>query len=421
VLQVLRPEGEGFQPVARLDGQPDIWRACFSSDGRLLAFGNSRGQVGIWDFRKGEMLFTLQAADYAAAGDSQVHLEGFSPDGRYLLTSGSTLRTWDLTTGKTAHQADFSILPAAGWFLNDSRLVGAFSGPRQSQLVNLQTSQVVQQILLARQQAYGKMVVSSDGKYLASSDGYDAVNVYPTGETQPIVHIAPLPGMLVGQAFRLDSQRLALFFALGDTVAGPNPQGLLEVWELKTGQMVLSQNTPLTEKVAYSLDGNQLLLSDNNTGRLYIYDAETGSILYVLDHSEAWPEHGGIWSPFSPAFAAAEIAGQSVFLAGEADGRIWLWKAQTGETLAIFGPIRLSQPPERLSPALSVLAVQPGGRILVSGSWDGILQFWDLRSGVLLGEQPAHNGKISAVSFRPDGKQFITSGEDQTLRLWELK
>lgn len=343
-----------------------------------------------------------------------MHLEGFSPAGRYLLTSGTTLSTWDLATGKTAHQADFTVLPSAGWFLNDNRLVGAFSGPRQSQLVNLRTSQVVQQIFLASQQAYEKLVISPDGKYLASSEGYDAVNVYPTGETEPIVHIAPLPGELVAQAFRKDSQRLALFFALADTSEGPNPQGLLEVWELKTGQLVLSQNTPLTEKVAYSLDGNQLLLSDNNTGMLYVHDAETGSILYALDH-------GGTWSPFSPAFGTAEIAGQSVFLSGEVDGRIWLWKAQTGETLAIFGPNRLSQPPERLSTAFSILAVQPGGHMLVSGSSDGILQFWDLRSGVLLGEQPAHNGKITAISFRPDGRQLITSGEDQTLRLWEIK
>ena len=411
VLQILRPEGEGFQSVAKLEGQPDIWSIQFSPDGHLLAFGNNRGQVGIWDFNHGKILSTFHTADDTQVGDQQVKIEAFSPDGRLLLTKGSgeILRIWELSTGKTVHQADFSTVPMAGWFLEDGRLVGAFSGPERSQLVNLHTNQVLHQIVHAPNRSYGKMAVSRNGKYIATSDFYDTFDVYLTGGKQAIIHIAPLPGWFIQQTFRSDGEQLAVFFVLNDTVAGPSPQGLLQVWEIGTGQMKFSRKTPLTNQVVYSYDGKQLLLSDAS-GKLYIYDAETGDLQYTV-------HHGGIGST---ALASTEIDGQTFFLSGKSDGSIWIWNALTGQPRAVFGVSQSTLPKPQNLTGVAALAVQPGGQMLVSAGWDGVLRFWSLQSGLLLGEQPAHNGRVTEIVFKADGKQLMTISEDQTLRLWDF-
>ena len=415
VLQVLRPAGDGFQPVARLDGQPDVWSTGFSPDGTLLAFGNNRGQVGIWDFRQGKVRFTLHTADDTPVGDHQVKIEAFSPDGRFLLSKGAgeILRIWDLSTGKTVQQADFTTYPKKAWFLQDGRLVGEVLGAEQSRLVNVQTNQILHQVPPGQNTPYMRMAVSPDGKYVTVSDDYDSLDVYPTGGTQPILHIAPLPGGVEDHVFHPDGQRLAVLFALGDTVAGPNPQALLEVWDLETGQKVFASKTPLAGNIVYSQDG-KLLLVGSMDGRLAVYDAETGALRCTLDHGR----RDFTWFP---ALASTEVDGRAVFLSGEMDGTIWEWDAQTGHTLAIFGQNVSRKPDSGISMAVTALALQPGGRFLVSGNPSGRLQFWDLQRGTLLGEQAAHNGSISSIAFRADGKQFVTSSEDQNSTIVGLR
>lgn len=64
---------------------------AFSPNGRLLA-SKSRGEVDLWDTNSGEFLQTLSAG--------YVHLMAFSPDGILLaVVTAETLKLWDVATG----------------------------------------------------------------------------------------------------------------------------------------------------------------------------------------------------------------------------------------------------------------------------------------------------------------------------------
>ena len=54
------------------------------------------------------------------------------------------------------------------------------------------------------------------------------------------------------------------------------------------------------------------------------------------------------------------------------------------------------------------LAVSPDLRTLVSGSTDGEVKFWDLRTGLELLGLRRHGGPVSAAEFAGDGKFLLT-------------
>ncbi|KAJ8866942.1 hypothetical protein PR048_032804 [Dryococelus australis] len=55
---------------------------------------------------------------------------------------------------------------------------------------------------------------------------------------------------------------------------------------------------------------------------------------------------------------------------------------------------------------------------LVSGSYDGEVRLWDLPQRENLWSFQAHSGYVRGLSFIPDGTQFVTVGDDKTIKFW---
>jgi WD40 repeat protein len=57
---------------------------------------------------------------------------------------------------------------------------------------------------------------------------------------------------------------------------------------------------------------------------------------------------------------------------------------------------------------------------LASGGDDKAVRVWEIKTGRLLGESPAHKGSVCAVAISPNGK-FLASGcGAETIKLWWL-
>jgi WD40 repeat protein len=68
----------------------------------------------------------------------------------------------------------------------------------------------------------------------------------------------------------------------------------------------------------------------------------------------------------------------------------------------------------------SALALSPDGRFAVTGGYrDGLLKWWDRKTGLLIRSVAAHNGVITEVAFDGGGTKLLSGGVDGFVRLWD--
>ena len=64
--------------------------------------------------------------------------------------------------------------------------------------------------------------------------------------------------------------------------------------------------------------------------------------------------------------------------------------------------------------------VQPDGRWLASGSWDGTARLWDAATGELWATLPHPSAFVWNLAFGPDGTWLVTAcPQDNLLRIWD--
>ncbi|MEM7773385.1 MAG: NB-ARC domain-containing protein, partial [Cyanobacteria bacterium P01_A01_bin.37] len=447
----------------------------FSPDGRLLAVGDSQGQIHLWRTSDLQPCLTLEGHV------GWVQALCFSTDGTYLISAGDDHVTniWKIrqitTISFPSQRTDgspslrfsgvlFRVLKGHQnriWSVAlspDGQLLATGSGDCTVKLWSLKTGQ-----LLATTDAHANQVTSvhfsPDGHMLASSGFDQTIKRWDIHRTPDGVELH-LVQTLEGHQGSVWSVR---FHPYAPLLVSSSGDRTIKIWQLPTGKLLttLRGHTEQISTLEICPSGNHLV-SASNDHTLKLWDisqwvgssgidngATTTVIATLTGHTrQIWTmalspdgtmlasgsndQTVRLWDIPSrrlfntirghtnqlltvgvSALSATDAAGPTTYLmTGSSDQTIRLWDFQTGTlTHTLRG---------HKNWVLSV-APHPTELRLASGSADCDIRLWNLKTGVLTQVLSGHTSWVWSVAFSPDGRMLASGSFDQTIRLWDVQ
>jgi WD40 repeat protein len=69
--------------------------------------------------------------------------------------------------------------------------------------------------------------------------------------------------------------------------------------------------------------------------------------------------------------------------------------------------------------AVALLRFSPDGRLLVTGTSDGVVRAWEVKSGALRAVLSGRSSYLIDLALSPDARWLAAVGEDGAVRLWD--
>jgi serine/threonine-protein kinase len=306
------------------------------------------------------LAYKLPAGD----GKSGVEATVFTPDGKYLLTSGQDklVRVWDATTGKPVrtlkgHEANVRALS----LLPGGRRVLTASADKTVKLFDIETGEHVRTFFGSPSPISNVVALPNGRRFLtAAHDG--SVWLWDVDRGEPVVKYAAAPLPVYGLAVTRDSRR-----------------AVAATWDDRRNS---------------ARPGDDLTKRPQT--RVWLFDLATGKEIRSV--------------PTAASVSHVTLSPNSRHAAfGTGDG-VMVWDLDTGALRSFTG----------LPARVTCAAYTRDGRHIVSTGHDKSISLWDATTGRLIESVPVHPSAGYGVGFSPDGKRVATSGASGSAGVWQL-
>jgi len=400
----------------------------FSADGKFLASAGEDNTVHVWDVAAGNVRTIFRGHK------EPVRCVAFSPDQHSLVSGDMAGRA--LVWAPFAHRHDSIPFEAASPFAAvaasaDGRIfviaekegpIKVFEHDKSNPIFALTYSHQLKG-LNGRVTA---LTVSAGGERVAAVAEHDnqwtvvAWNL-PRGKQKP--------GLEINASRSWKSARKVHGIALSADKLATAGDGGLQVWNLKTNQLLFEPNTQqkTPRSVAFTPDGANLVCAvDDRTGTPYlqVWNAETGaergSINFALQKiniatmAVGPPPEGKPHGPDTWTLVTSDDQGTS---------RVWLMEpAAPKPGVALAGPatFRFQERAVLTGHAEPVtgIAFSHDGRTIATTSEDRTIRLWDPQIGQERLTLSGHTDTVLLSTFLPDGSALISAGREGALKIW---
>jgi len=296
----------------------------------------------------------------------------FSRDGKTLVSAGGdgNIRFWDAATGE------------------------------------------VRQTLTGHTNAIYKAVFSPNEKLLASSSRDATARIWDVATGRELYKLSGYKCAVKSVVFSPD----------GETLASTGNDGILKLWNVKTGKELKSlvhTDSPDVDNgiysVVFSRDGKKIY-AGNGDGTISEWDVATGK------ETRSWKAHGdGVFAlAFSPDYRV--LASSGYF-----DYTVKLWDTAAWREIRTLA----NKKTEGLQEKVQAIAFSPNGKLIAASEvgFDPKLKqyaynrtnVWNIEDGEKLFTVGGHKFDIDAVLFTPDNRFVVSGSADGTIRFWDVK
>ena len=228
------------------------------------------------------------------------------------------------------------------------------------------------------------------------------------------------------------------FDAKDTKLAVGSDQGLVELLNLSDGRKIwgatIKDAAVIT--VAFRQEGDSQLAVGCDDRRIHLFD-------FNDDFTKPEKSTKSTFSGHNSSLFALSFADTSYLISGSADGSVGLWDTDVGE--------QVGQPRSAGVGRIEAMDYSSESRALATGGGDGRVALWDYRSipwqsnkvsalaasptadltitagagrvvvweGTKKSRTITVGGKIWALAFLPDGRRFVTAGEDRAPAIWD--
>jgi WD40 repeat protein len=396
----------------------NIQSAAFSEDASQIIAGTADGKVRRWGTTTGQALPSIKTV-------GEIRAIAFSPDGKMLVTGGGDkVRLWDLSGNllqtldlgdiqsiKFSQDGQFIIvggyerldrdfLPVTHiWEVNGGKFVRKLPGAMalvasdESLLVTVKPHIKGWDLKTgeprfrygAHKEGINQAALSMDGRYLLTGS-IDQTAILWNANTGEFLKEFREKGRVESVAISSDNH----YVVLGTS------RGAVTVWDTHTEQRInVFQRPPDAYSSPTTVDispDNKMILTSYYTNMSIVWDLQSGMEL----------------SAFIGKQAAFSRDSKSVLL-GTSLGSMWIRDVQTRKVIQLF-PDHAKQ--------ITSLAFSRDGRFVVSSSWDRTTRVWNTSGGLL--QTLVHNESVSVAAISPDGKMIISGDETGFVYFWDV-
>jgi WD40 repeat protein/tetratricopeptide (TPR) repeat protein len=392
---------------------PEIHRAVFSSDGRLVATACGDGAIRVWETASGKQVGqpfgtprrpkvipppkdlptnpAMESVVEIAPEDDPAFAVTFSPDGQWIAGGSlrGRVRVWEVTTGRLLREFQH----------HDGAKDKAFRTNRGQTYAN---------------NGIVGLAFRPDGKALIAAGSGGVVRIWDPSSGASLADL-PNPGLIKVAELSPDGHSLLVGCALRGSNA---PHRVLVVlWDTATGK---PRYNPLPHA------GEVLSATFSPDGRWFAIGSGKGQGGKLFGEAQLWETATG--KPVGAPHRFAELVKAVAF---SPDGHHWLAAGSEG-TMRLFdreaglrfegrvgGPTGGRGAVGAFGKGLRIVAAafSPDGRTFVTAGES--IQAWDV-AGMAIGEiLKVHRSSVHHVAFSSDGRTLLTAASDGTARLWE--